>query len=1451
MMKLLPKVKFILIAAFAAYLSPSGAQIYEPDEENPLITQVSATGETQLTSNCTWTTITSDNDNYEFNKKYIEDGYNLLGALIDNDQTTYWHSNPSADLHSTTEWIMIDMKRTDISRFYLFIDRRADVYKGELRHGSAPTKLLIEGADDLDGEWTTVTTVTSVHAAYDDTGWPFEELITAPKAFRYYRLTCRDAQMNTGASISFWSISELQCYPAKEVTDQRVLLTALTDSLANLDRTYVGGTEVGCVSQEALDYYSTALDEATTLEVNASATQEQLGAAVVKLRTAVDSLVKSLRMPENGKRYFIVSGYPEFSNQQSVTKAMYADGRFLKWTTLDKNDPRQYFVVTVNDDSTYSYRNVFNGKYVGYTDGDGVQISYAITVLVDDQSIKQKLTPLYDGNFYLSNDRNDLPNHPRGHNDGAGASGDVVQASVYSTQSEWTFMSAEDIDLDSLIDLYNRKEAAAALSDSLTAVKKTISTIKAPDKALITDPANQVTSNCQWTQDQGDQYNPTKMFDGDYVTHFHSDPSGMSIATTDEWLQFDLQSDNISNIMIHYWGRDDANWHDTPSSLVIKATNKPDDENSWVTVAELSDGFPANVAKAEYMSPTINMNQNYRYIRMIVKRTTSGNPYWNISEMMVYGSKESLYTKSPEMKEAIDNLEKAVATAEDHISNLTVDGTEMATINEAMAAVNKLLEVSNEVLAEASNAESLYNKLFVQATDGYIKTVNTKNDGTNQLTANCTWTSITPDNDNYSFNQAFIEDGYNLLGALIDNDDQTYWHSDPNADLRSSESYIQIDLQRSDVSSFILRIDRRNDLYQGANRHGILPTEMVLYGTNDETLGADVTASCGQWTQLATLSDIPDSEDNTYSWPYTHTITLDAPYRYLRLRATRSAQYGFWCMSGLQLLGTGEDSYDKVKSQYYSVEGMKDAADELMSTIESARKAAKDGLATKDDIASLKDAEQAVLELWQNRDGLDSLVERARLITAGTVEIGNNIGQLPDESLLNNLKNAIETATSTTATSTEIFNTIFSNLKNAYEAVQTGVVSVEPGKWYYILSATSDEDACDASADAYYNIGRDQVKGAALYVLSDGGEGNKGTEEGNYWPENQLRWGMDNIKYNTDGNGGWPTEGDVDAIWRFVPVEGESHTYYIQNLRTGWYVGKINESSEDYFYMSSATPRKFRIDFIGNGQFNITPTDGFRKEIPLSFRNKAHQVCADNVPYSQYNRAAMTFEEFSMTDYPQIFMRFANNSARIVTLPFEVADITANQTSGLSITAYTVTSAVDASHLGLTEKHSFKAGEPFILVIGDTTKYAEDHSLTDICFDTPTTLSTEPAGTDAFVPSFTGDTVNSDKMVGTFSSSLFRLYPAGTDVTVLPATGYILPELLPVATTTPDAVLEISGDTKLVSIRPVISADATGGTVDVYTTDGVLLKKGVKAAEAEQGLGKGIYIIGKKKVEIR
>ena len=65
------------------------AQMYEPDLENPLITNVVADpSESQLMSNCTWKITDPNNDNYGFNQVFIDAG-NELGAQIDGDQPTY------------------------------------------------------------------------------------------------------------------------------------------------------------------------------------------------------------------------------------------------------------------------------------------------------------------------------------------------------------------------------------------------------------------------------------------------------------------------------------------------------------------------------------------------------------------------------------------------------------------------------------------------------------------------------------------------------------------------------------------------------------------------------------------------------------------------------------------------------------------------------------------------------------------------------------------------------------------------------------------------------------------------------------------------------------------------------------------------------------------------------------------------------------------------------------------------------------------------------------------------------------------------------------------------------------------------------------------------------------------------------------------------------------------
>ena len=42
-----------------------------------------------------------------------------------------------------------------------------------------------------------------------------------------------------------------------------------------------------------------------------------------------------------------------------------------------------------------------------------------------------------------------------------------------------------------------------------------------------------------------------------------------------------------------------------------------------------------------------------------------------------------------------------------------------------------------------------------------------------------------------------------------------------------------------------------------------------------------------------------------------------------------------------------------------------------------------------------------------------------------------------------------------------------------------------------------------------------------------------------------------------------------------------------------------------------------------------------------------------------------------------------------------------------------------------------------------------------------------------------------------------------------------------------------------------------GERVNVYTIDGQLIKRNVKAADASKSLQKGIYIIGKKKVAVK
>ena len=1245
------------------------------------------------------------------------------------------------------------------------------------------------------------------------------------------------------------------------VADYRELLQNVVDSIYDMQINFYSGTTPGYVSAADSANYTDTFGKILDLQGNDAATQDQLKEAVADLRNLIaDTYAKIIPVPDGN--YFIESANPAFEEQQpGLAYAMLQkDGdQALNWAKLDETAMGYYFYVKRLDNGRYIIQNLKDYRFMGESLGDARAALTPVNFTTD--SIEQVLTPSGKGTFYISTRRNPLCYlHALGHNYGAGTSGAVQPASTKEDPELWKFVVADTTNLPAYRNAAASAQKIKELEDSTNNARLKLVEIKAPTNGLIKE-ASQLSTNCSWM----DEYGVDKLIDGDGATHFHS-TTAMNLYSQDEWLQIDLNRDNLNKFRIQFRGRDDSpNWHDTPNDIVIKATNTPDDEASWTQLAHFDKGFPGNIRNAFYVSPTVVTMTPYRYVRMYVKGTASGNVYWNLSEFQIFASpleasEGSLYSKVSEMKVAGDELEAALDVADEHMANQSVDGTEMKAVNAALAKISEIEHSSDRIQATVNSANDLYKSLFVidatkvDATKGLIKEVNTKNDGTNQLWSNCTWTGITEGNDNYDFNKSFIDDGYNLLGTLIDDNDQTYWHSDPNGfDVNNQQGYFQIDTKRTDVSSYAFMFYRRHDFYVPTNtyRVGQVPATAEVYATNDEAVGSDVNSAMDSWTQIGKIANIPN-ENTDGVWPYyTATVGDGTAYRFVRIRLHDSSQ-PYFGLSGFNVFD-GNDMYDPEASQYSYVTGMKEVADKMKTLANEVQVKLNNSTATLADNTELQEAIDAVKALYQDQAGLADLIAKTQRVIE-TADEGQEIGQLSDGSTLSAAEKAIDAATDLKTADTQEFNKVKKDLEDAYEAVLDAIVQPVPGKWYYILSATSEEDA--SPGDGYYFTPREKVRGAAIYVLSKGGELGRGTEEGEY-TNDQLRWGMDDIKKK-------PREGDVDAIWRFVaaPDSFGKRAYYIQNMRTGLYLSTCHASAGYYYQRYSATV-PYRIDFVGSESFNLTPLAGARPGVHISLSDNARQVVSgEGIASVPGNRAAFTFEEFDPEENPTVNISYPADSARILTLPFAVKDIDRNE----GVKAYTVHSVVSENGagvgIGLKEKTSFAAGEPFILVIGDTAKHTAESGYKALEFDTP---EASEMNTD-----LVADTVNG--LIGTFPRirvkapedhdylyyrSLLRVnkFKEGSNGTYSYAqTGYIDPALVVNQEGEPDVVLRtVNGTfrTEVVNAISKIAADSKNGKVNVYTVDGSLVKKNVSAADAVKGLKKGLYIIGKQKVLVK
>ena len=106
-----------------------------------------------------------------------------------------------------------------------------------------------------------------------------------------------------------------------------------------------------------------------------------------------------------------------------------------------------------------------------------------------------------------------------------------------------------------------------------------------------------------------------------------------------------------------------------------------------------------------------------------------------------------------------------------------------------------------------------------------------------------------------------------------------------------------------------------------------------------------------------------------------------------------------------------------------------------------------------------------------------------------------------------------------------------------------------------------------------------------------------------------------------------------------------------------------------------------------------------------------------------------------------------------------------------------------------------------------------------------------------------------DAGYGYFSGNALKVTDGEKSVSVSAHSGYINPNLIQAEEGEPDFVISTLDGGILNKIKEAVSKLNT--KVDVYTVDGALVKRNVKAADAKKGLKKGLYIIGKEKVLIK
>lgn len=200
---------------------------------------------------------------------------------------------------------------------------------------------------------------------------------------------------------------------------------------------------------------------------------------------------------------------------------------------------------------------------------------------------------------------------------------------------------------------------------------------------------------------------------------------------------------------------------------------------------------------------------------------------------------------------------------------------------------------------------------------------------------------------------------------LTDLNPATYYETDGTSEDVHGMPYLQVDLQRGDVSQIVFSITRRNAVGQDDGA-AYMPNDVVVYGAN----APDAT----QWTRLGGLHGFsPANNGSTYVSPL---MLLGQAYRYLRFQVEGTAQVTLGAggalmfnMGGFQVYAALEDT---LASPYCQQEAVKQACDSLTAACDAAAASlASEGVLTEEQKTELRKGIERVSALHSGQGGTE------------------------------------------------------------------------------------------------------------------------------------------------------------------------------------------------------------------------------------------------------------------------------------------------------------------------------------------------------------------------------------------------------------------------------------------------------------------------------------------------